>query len=327
MIVALDGEDLYSKGEEIKAFLKKTLGDRVDDPMASAIIYATDPQIPSIAEAVIEACDTVSMFAEEQVVVLRQADSLKVSDQKIIADWLSTKPECTLLIEATSFKSKCTHISSALKKIKVSIQNFPLPKPWEIEKWITNLCYTRWNKRIESPATHYLADALGEDTANIVSELEKILMSHPEISSFTEDILHENIVSQRTLKPNEIQMPFGERNPQQYVQKLHELIEAPKIGATPIIYELYNYATKLLHVNAMLDKGIPEKEIAEKLGINHYVFFIKGNITRHARNWKTPILIRLLKRLAEIDLEIKSGKHPTRISQELALAALVIPPR
>ena len=87
MISVITGEDFFSKNLAIEAFLKKALGESINDPMAYKTIYATDPQIPSVAEAIIEACDTVSMFSEEQTVILRQADELKESENKLLAAW------------------------------------------------------------------------------------------------------------------------------------------------------------------------------------------------------------------------------------------------
>lgn len=327
MILAIAGEDLFSKNEEIQRFLQETLGDNINDPMASRIIYASDPQIPSIADSVIEACDNVSMFSPEQTVVLRQADVLRTSDEKLLADWLSSNPSCTLLLEFTKAPTKSSSLGSALKTIKVPIKEFPNPKPWEMEKWVRNLCATHFKKKIDNTAVQYITEALGNDTANIVSNLEKILLLAPETPCFTEELVRQNIVAQRSLEAYEINNFFGDRDPVGYVKKLHELIEAPKIGSTPIISSLFEYATRLLHINTMLNRGLSEKEIAETLGLNHYAIFVKGNIVRRARNWKIPLLLRLLKRLAELDCEIKSGKYPSKISQELALAALVIPPR
>ena len=62
MIVTLIGEDNFTKDKCIEKFLCDALGDRRDDPLAKQILFATDTNIPSIADAVITACDSVSMF-------------------------------------------------------------------------------------------------------------------------------------------------------------------------------------------------------------------------------------------------------------------------
>ena len=66
------------------------------------------------------------------------------------------------------------------------------------------------------------------------------------------------------------------------------------------------------------------KDAAAELGKNDFIFNVKGKAPECARRWGKPLLCRVIRRLADLDFEIKSGKCSTRISQELALAALVV---
>ena len=61
MITAIIGEDQFTKDKCIERFLEDALGDLKDDPMSRQILFATDSNIPSIADAVITACDSVSI--------------------------------------------------------------------------------------------------------------------------------------------------------------------------------------------------------------------------------------------------------------------------
>ena len=85
MIVVLIGDSDFEKERLIEQFLQKTLGNRKDDPLARKIIFANDSNIPSVADAVIEACDSCSLFASEQTVVVRKGETLKADDASAIA--------------------------------------------------------------------------------------------------------------------------------------------------------------------------------------------------------------------------------------------------
>ena len=78
MIVTLIGEDNFTKDKCIEKFLCDALGDRRDDPLAKQILFATDTNIPSIADAVITACDSVSMFTPDKLVRLRKVNTSKL---------------------------------------------------------------------------------------------------------------------------------------------------------------------------------------------------------------------------------------------------------
>ena len=82
MIVVLIGDSDFEKERLIGQFLEKTLGDRKDDPLARKILFANDSNLPSVADAVIEACDSCSLFASEQTVVVRKAESLKADPSR-----------------------------------------------------------------------------------------------------------------------------------------------------------------------------------------------------------------------------------------------------
>ena len=82
MIVALIGDDQFLKDQRIEKFLSDSLGDRKNDPLAKQILYATDTNIASIADIVIESCGSVSMFAPEQAIVVRKAEALKEGAQE-----------------------------------------------------------------------------------------------------------------------------------------------------------------------------------------------------------------------------------------------------
>ena len=44
MFVTLIGKDQFSKDKRIEKFLAETLGDRISDPMAKQVLYATTPK-------------------------------------------------------------------------------------------------------------------------------------------------------------------------------------------------------------------------------------------------------------------------------------------
>ena len=54
MIVALIGDDQFLKDQRIEKFLSDALGDRKNDPLSKQVLYATDTNIASVADIVIE---------------------------------------------------------------------------------------------------------------------------------------------------------------------------------------------------------------------------------------------------------------------------------
>ena len=280
MIIALIGKDEFTKDKRIEKFLQDTLGDRKDDPMARQILFATDPNIDSIAESVITACDSVSMFSPEQTVVVRKADAGE-------------------------------------------IEKYEEPPSYKMADWIAAAIPTHFNKAIDRDACIYLADALGTQTKMVCEEIEKVLMFQPDCKRLTLDLVKSMVVPQRKIISYEINTPFGMRDAKAYARMLNEMFRSG-VDAVPIVSSLYSYAIDLLNLQALLDKKMSPKDAAAALGKNDFIFNIKGKAPECAKRWGKPLLCRVIRRLADLDYEIKSGKCSTKIAQELALAALVV---
>ena len=321
MIVSLIGKDDFSKEARIEQFLEEALGDRKDDPMSRQILFATDTNIPSIADAVITACDSVSMFSPEQVVVVRKGEALKADDSRALAKWLSHNPQCKLLLEFEKLDAR-GELFKALKGAG-DIEKFEEPKQYKMAEWIEAAIPSHFKKAIDKDACRYLAEALGTDTKLVCEEVEKVLLFAPDCKKITLDLVKTMVVSQRDIPTYEIEGFFGMQNAKAYVQKLNELLNSG-VDAIRISNTLYNYALSLLNYGSLTAKGVSPEEAAKKIGKNYYMFVKKGQAAECCRRWRKPLLVRVLRRLADLNYEIKSGKCPTRMSQELALAALVV---
>ena len=323
MIVALIGNDEFSKEKRIEKFLQDTLGDRKDDPMARQILFATDPNIESVAETVITACDSVSMFSPEQtVVVVRKADELKADDTRELTKWLSHKPNCTLLFEFSKLDGR----GEFCKTLKAAgeIEKFEEPQQYKMAEWIAGAIPAQFKRPIDRDACEYLADALGNKTKIVCEEVEKVLMFQPDCKRITLDLVKSMIVPQRKNAAYEINTPFGLRDVKAYTRTLNEMFRNG-MEAVPIVASLYYYSIDLLNfITLTKDKKMNPADAAKAMGKNNFLFNTIGRAPECANRWSKPLLCRVIRRLSDIDYEIKSGKCSTKIAQELALAALVV---
>ena len=321
MIVTLIGEDQFTKDKRIEQFLADVLGDRKDDPMSRQILFATDSNIPSIADAVITACDSVSMFAPEQVVVVRKGEEIKADDGKSLAKWLGHKPQCKLLLEFSKLDAR-GELYKALKAAG-DVEKYDVPKQYKMAEWIAAAIPTHFKKAIDSDACHYLAEALGTDTKLVCEEIEKVLLYAPDCKKITGELVRTMVVPQREMISFEINDSFGMRDAKTYTRILNEMLNNG-VNAIQIVGSLYRYSVDLLNLQSLINKGMTPKDAAAELGKNDFIFNVKGKAPECARRWGKPLLCRVIRRLSDLDYEIKSGQCSTRIAQELALAALVV---
>lgn len=321
MIVVLAGDNAFEKERLISEFLEKTLGSRKDDPLARKILFADDSNIPSIADAIIETCDSCSLFAPEQTVVLRRAEALKAAESEALEAWFKTKPDANLLLDFQKLL-RTSRLSKALAPI-ATIKECKSPREYEVAKWIIQHVEIDLGRRIEPAAAEYVSNALGNDLARIDAELKKILLLDPQGKLITFDQAKLMIVPQRSLAAFELQESFGNRDPIAYTKKLRELFSSGVEGIQ-IVSALESYAVRLLHIRTMLSRGMSAGEIAAALGASPWLFEKKNNEPRRAMNWPPELLCRVIKRLGELDSNIKNGLCESRMGLELSLAALVV---
>ena len=189
--------------------------------------------------------------------------------------------------------------------------------------WIASVIPSHFKKAIDKDACQYLAEALGTDTKLVCEEVDKILLFSPDCPKITLDLVKTMVVPQRKIVAYEINDYFGMRDAKTYAKKLNEMLNNG-VQAVQIVASLYYYAVDLMNFSSLLAKGMTPKDAAAELGKNDFIFNVKGKAPECARRWGKPLLCRVIRRLADLDFEIKSGKCSTRISQELALAALVV---
>lgn len=320
MIVALIGKDQFSKDQQISQFLLDALGDRKDDPLSKQVVFATDTNIPSIAGIIMESCGTVSMFAPEQAVVVRNAEAMKADDTKSLARWLKDAPDCKLLLDFNELKAS-TELYKVLAKV-AKVEKYEEPKQYNMQKWIATMVPAHFKKNIDPAASQYLADALGTNTKLVSEELEKVLLYQPDCAKITYDLVKLLIMPQREIPPYELQNFFGMRDANGYAKKLHEILYGGG-DAIQVVNALYRHAVDLLNFMSLTAKGMSQADAAQAIGKNEYVFVKQGNAAECCRRWGKPLLCRVIRRLADLSYEFKSSSW-TVISQELALAALVV---
>lgn len=321
MIVVLVGDNAFEKERLISEFLEKTLGNRKDDPLARKILFADDSNIPSIADAIIETCDLCSLFASEQTAILRRAETLKAAESEALEAWFKTKPDANLLLDFQKLL-KTSRLYKSLQPI-ATVKECKSPREYEVAKWIIMHAETDLGRRIDPSAAEYISNALGNNLAQIDSELKKILLLDPQGKIITLEQAKLMIVPQRSLAAFELQESFGNRDPLAFTKKLRELFDSGVEGIQ-IVSALESYAVRLLHIRTMLSRGMAAKDIAAKLGAQPWLFETKNNEPRRAMNWPLELLCRVIKRLGELDSNIKNGLCESRMSLELSLAALVV---
>jgi len=220
----------------------------------------------SAVNEVINSCMRYPMFAERQLVVLKEAQQLK--DIEKLESYFTNPLISTILIVAYKEK-KIDGRSKFAKLIQQKAVYFSASKlkDTQLPSWIQQFLQTRGYTATEK-AIYLIADHIGNDLSRIVNELEKLFIHTAERKKINEDDVEECIGISKEYNLFEFQHAIGKKNFSRSVQILQYFEHNPKAAPVQMILPvLYGYFSK---VYMLASARGDDKTIASQTGINSW---------------------------------------------------------
>lgn len=246
-----------------------------------------------------------SFFSKKRVFICFELISkLNETEQKKIIETLNKKPSDTTILFIEEKEPKGP-IGRYLKK-EAEKKHYPKPTEKEIISFINN--EVKENGTTISPlAAERLASFVGPDYWQLSEEVKKLVLFKKEDNSDegiqTADV--EEIVKSN-LEANifELMDAISDKNQRRGMRLLTQFLDSGENE----IYIFLMVARQFRNIAiAKFDGFKNEKEFAKNAGIHPYV--AKKSINQ-ARNFTKEEIIKIYKRLVEIDFDLKSGTDP-----------------
>jgi DNA polymerase-3 subunit delta len=231
------------------------------------IYYGEDITIP----AIIEQSRRFPMMASHQVVIIKEAQTLKKIDDLVI--YVEKPLQSTILVINYKYKSvdKRTKLYKVLEKHAVYFESARL-RDYQVPAWIEKYLMTRGIK-IDPAASAMLTEYLGTDLHKIVNELDKLIITMEGGKPFiTTSLIEKNIGISKEFNNFELQKAVGEKNVLKANMIVHYFANNPKDNPITLsIASLFSFFSKLLTYHYLPDKS--KNNVAAFLKINPY--FVK----------------------------------------------------
>lgn len=228
-----------------------------------SVYYGKDSKV----EDVINACKRYPMFAERQVVVLKEAQQLKDIDR--LETYISNPLDTTILIVA--FKDKKLDGRSKLSKVlktKAIVVTTKKMYDNELPDWASQLVRSK-GLEIHGKALHMLVDHIGNDLKRIENEIEKIIINLHDRKTITEDDIEEYVGVSKEFNIFELQTAIASRDLISTLRILNFFAANPKQAPIQLILPiLYSFFSKLYVAYASSNRD--EYGIAAALGVKPY---------------------------------------------------------
>ncbi len=251
----------------ITDYIENNVLNEAERSFNQVIYYGEDTSIPSI----IEISRRFPMMASHQVVIIKEAQTLKKIDDLIV--YLEKPLLSTILVLNYKYKTvdKRTRFYKALETHGVYFESGKL-RDYQVPAWIEKYLMSKGIK-IDPGASGMLTEFLGTDLHRIVNELDKLIITLPGGKPLiTTSLIEKNIGISKEYNNFELQKAVGERNVLKSNMIVHYFANNPKDNPITLsIASLFSYFSKLLTYHYLTDKS--KNNVAAALKINPY--FVK----------------------------------------------------
>ncbi|MBY0481164.1 MAG: DNA polymerase III subunit delta [Chitinophagaceae bacterium] len=217
--------------------------------------------------AVVNACMRYPMFAERQVVLLKEAQHMKDIDK--LESYVDNPLSSTIFV--VSYKEKKVDGRSKLAKLlKTKGVVLSTKKMYEnqLPEWTTQMIQQH-GLTISPKALNLLVDHIGNDLSRIENEIEKLAVNLGARKGITEDDIENYIGISKEFNVFELQDALGKKDLSKAIRIIRYFEANPKAAPIQLILPaLYNFFSKVFMIYAM--PNADEKSIAAAIGVNPF---------------------------------------------------------
>ena len=309
-VYLLMGDEPYYVDMVCDAVIENCL-DESERDFNQTVCYGADVD----ADTVITAARRYPMFAERQLVVVKEAQMMKSLEE--LAVYCQKPLESTVLViamhGATADKRKSLY--KTVSKIGAVVDSQAL-RDYEVPKWISGFYQSR-GLRIAPDAAALLAEHAGTDLNKIAIETEKMLKNLPEgTTEVSASDIEKNVGISRQFSIFELTKELSMKNAAKALRIAAYIGSSAKFAMPMAVSALYTHFNRILRYGALLMKTqYPANDQKMKvLGVNPYFFAEYDTAVRNYPVKKCMAVIALLK---EYDYKGKGGNAGEATAAEM----------
>jgi len=289
------GEEPYYI-DKISDFIEENILDEAEKGFNQTVMYGRDVSI----EDIIGSAKRFPMMAERQVIIIKEAQDLSRTVDKLTSYAENPQPSTVLVINYKYKKlDKRKKLYKAIDKIGLIYDSKRLYEN-QVSDWIRRVLGGK-KYQVEPKAAQMLVEFLGTDLSKINNELEKLTTILPAGSIITPEHIEENIGISKDFNNFELRKAIGEKDVFKANQIINYFAQNPKNNPLVMTISLLNsFFTQVLMYYGLQNKS--RDHVAKALGIRP--FFVTDYITA-SKNYPMPKVAQIIALLRDADLKSK----------------------
>ena len=307
------GEEPYYI-DKLTEFIEDNVLQEHERDFNQTVIYGRDASI----EDIVSTAKRFPMMADRQVVIVKEAQELSLTIDKIDS-YIENPQPTTVLVFAYKYKTldKRKKITKTLAKAGVVYESKKLYEN-QVGDWIKRTLSGK-GYSIEPKAAAMLVEFLGNDLSKISNELDKLKIILPKGHTFTPHDIEENIGISKDYNNFELRKAIGEKDQIKAYKIAEYFSQNPKDN--PIVVTtgmVFGFFSQLLQYHGLKDKS--KQNVASVLRVNP--FFVK-DFEVGFRNYPMKKVSAIITTLRDVDLKSK-GVNSNSIPQRDLLQEMLV---
>ena len=282
----LEGDEEYFI-DQVISFAEHKILTETEAGFNLSIFYGRDTSWPDL----INACRKYPMFADLQVVILKEAQAMR--DIEKLEAYIEKPLGSTLLFVA--YKNKKVDGRTRLAKIlKEKAVLYTAKKLYDrdLPEWAGELIKNK-GFTITSKALFLLIDHIGNDLNRLNNEIDKLVLNLSDRKNITEDEIEKYVGISKEFNVFELQQAIAHKDLYKAVRIIQYFEANPKAAPLQLVFpSLYNFFSKVQMIFSLPSRD--EKTVATAIGV--HAFFVKDYLQTATRfsNEEVEKLILLL---------------------------------
>jgi DNA polymerase-3 subunit delta len=262
-IYFLMGEEPYYI-DKLSDYIQENVLTEEEKGFNQTVLYGRDVEV----EDIVSTCKRYPMMADYQVVIVKEAQDLSRTIDKL-ESYVNNPTPTTILVVCYKYKTL-----DKRKKMVKTIEKVGLL--YESKK-LYDTALPQWLKRvlsgkkldIEPKASAMFIEFLGNDLSKISNEIDKLAIILPTGATITAESIEKNIGFSKDFNVFEFQKAIGSRNVPKSYAIAYYFHENPKDHNIIMVTSLlFSFFSKLLQYHGLKDKS--PRNVASVLKVNPY---------------------------------------------------------
>jgi DNA polymerase-3 subunit delta len=303
------GDEPYLVDRGIRLLLAKGVAEEFRDFNLS-VFYGNEVK----GDEIVEAAQTLPMFAERRVVLVRKSSALSAAALEILSGYVQDPAPTTCLIFQGEKIDQRKKFFLDLKKRNCLVEYRRLYEN-QLGVFIRSEM-AAYGKRLEPAAQEMLVHLVGNNLQDLATQIEKAATYVGDRGTIKVDDIRQIASDTKVDSVFDLANALGEKDLVKALRALHTILrdgEAPLM----LLAMVTRHFRQLRLVKELLEKKLSTPEICKAAGINPY--FAKGVIDQ-AKHYRLAEFVRVFEDIYATDLALKtSGGRPYDLMERLVM--------